>query len=139
MELVRARLDSQRATSAYKHKDTGVPTFLVGGVAASSIASGVRGAASAAGGSVTAAVIATAVIFALLAAASWAILRGAAVARRRIRLTVERPLAALYETIGLCGRPPRDNARLVALYAILLTVVAGLVVPAGVVYVATRL
>lgn len=48
-------------------------------------------------------------------------------------------LAALYETIGLCGRPPRDNARLVALYAILLTVVAGLVVPAGVVYVATRL
>jgi hypothetical protein len=52
---------------------------------------------------------------------------------------VERPLTALYETIGLCGRPPRDNARLVALYAILLTVVAGLVVPAGVVYVATRL
>jgi hypothetical protein len=41
--------------------------------------------------------------------------------------------------IGLCGRPPRDNARLVALYAILLTVVAGLVVPAGVLYVATRL
>ena len=60
-------------------------------------------------------------------------------ARRRIRLTVERPLDALYETIGLCGRPPRDNARLVALYAILLTVVAGLVVPIGVVYVATRL
>ena len=139
MTLVRARLDSQRATSAYKHKDTGVPTFLVGGVAASSIVSGVRGAASTAGGSVVAAVIATAVIFALLFAASWAILRGAAVARRRIRLTVERPLAALYETIGLCGRPPRDNARVVALYAILLTIVAGLVVPAGVVYVVTHL
>jgi hypothetical protein len=65
--------------------------------------------------------------------------RGAAVARRRIRLTVERPLAALYETIGRCGRPPRDNARTVALYAILLTIVAGLVVPLGVVYVTTRL
>ena len=52
---------------------------------------------------------------------------------------MERPLAALYETIGRCGRPPRDNARTVALYAILLTVIAGLVVPAGVVYVATRL
>jgi hypothetical protein len=138
MALVRARLDSQRATSAYKHKDTGIPTFLVGGVAASSIGSLLRGAGSAAGGSVVAAVAATIVVFALLAAASWAILRGAAVARRRIRLTVERPLAALYETIGLCGRPPRDNARLVALYAILLTFVAGLVVPIGVVYVVTR-
>lgn len=139
MTLVRARLDTQRATSAYKHKNTGIPTFLVGGVAASSIGSLLRGAGAAAGGSVVAAVVATALIFALLAAASWAILRGAAVARRRIRLTVERPLAALYETIGLCGLPPRDNARLVALYAILLTFVAGLVVPAGVVYVATRL
>jgi hypothetical protein len=138
MALVRARLDTQRATSAYKHKGSGLPTFLVGGAAASGIGSGLRGAASAAGGSVGAAVIATAVIFALLAAASWAILRGAAVARRRIRLTVDRPLAALYETIGRCGRPPRDNARTVALYAILLTIVAGLVVPAGVVYVVTR-
>lgn len=139
MTLVRARLDAQRATSAYKHKGGGLPTFIVGGAAASSIGSGLRGAASAAGGSVVAGVIATVVIFALLAAASWAILRGAAVARRRIRLTVEQPLAALYETIGRCGRPPRDNARTVALYAILLTVVAGLVVPAGVVYVTTRL
>jgi hypothetical protein len=139
MALVRARLDSQRATSAYKHKNTGLPTFLVGGAAASSIGSGLRGAVTAAGGSAAVAVVATIVIFALLAAASWAILRGAAVARRRIRLTVERPLAALYETIGRCGRPPRDNARTVALYAIVLTIVAGLVVPLGVVYVATRL
>lgn len=139
MALVRARLDSQRATSAYKHKGNGLPTFLVGGAVVSSLGSVLRGAAEAAGGSVVAAVVATAVIFTLLAAASWAILRGAAVARRRIRLTVERPLAALYETIGRCGRPPRDNARTVALYAIVLTVVAGLVVPAGVVYVATRL
>jgi hypothetical protein len=136
--LLRARRDSDRATTAYKHKANGLPTFLVGGVAASGIGSALRGAASAAGGSAVAAVVATVVIFALLAAASWAILRGAAVARRRICLTIERPLAALYETIGYCGGPPQDNARTVALYAILLTIVAGLVVPAGVVYVVTR-
>jgi len=139
MALVRARLDSQRATSAYKRKGTGLPTFLVGGAGVSSLGSALRGAAEAAGGSAAAAIVATLAVFALLAATAWAILRGAAVARRRIRLTVERPLAALYETIGRCGRPPRDNARTVALYAILLTIVAGLVVPAGVVYVATRL
>jgi hypothetical protein len=138
MALVRARLDAQRATPAYKHKGTGLPTFLVGGAVVSSLGSGLRAATEAAGGSIATASIATAVIFVLLGGASWAILRGAAVARRRIRLTVERPLAALYETIGRCGRPPRDNARTVALYAIVLTVVAGLVIPAGVVYVATR-
>ncbi len=139
MALVRARLDTHRATSAYKHKGTGLPTFLVGGAVVSSLGSVLRGGAEAAGGSAAAAVAATAVVFILLAAASWAILRGAAVARRRIRLTVDRPLTALYQTIGRCGRPPRDNARTVALYAILLTVVAGLVVPLGVVYVGTRL
>jgi hypothetical protein len=138
MALVRARLDTQRATPAYKHKDNGLPTFLVGGVAASSVGSGLRAAATTAGGSTVRAFVATVILFALLAAASWAILRGAAVARRRIRLTVERPLAALYETIGRCGRPPRDNARTFALLAILLTIVAALVVPAGVVW-ATRL
>lgn len=46
---------------------------------------------------------------------------------------------SVFQPIGRCGRPPRDNARTVALYAILLTIVAGLVVPAGVVYVTTRL
>jgi hypothetical protein len=136
--LLRARRDSDRATAAYKHKANGLPTFLLGGVAASGIGSGLRGAAQAAGGSVVAAVVATAVIFALLAAASWAILRGATVARHRIHITIEAPLKALYETIGHCGLPPKDNSRIVALYAILLTIVAGLVVPAGVVYVATR-
>lgn len=139
MALIRARLDTHRATSAYKHRGTGLPTFLVGGAVVSSVGSALRAAAAAAGGSAVAAVVATMVVFALLAGAAWAILRGAAVARRRIRLTVDRPLAALYETIGRCGRPPRDNARTVAFYAILLTIVAGLVVPAGVIYVATRL
>ena len=51
---------------------------------------------------------------------------------------MERPLAALDDTIGGCGRPPRDTARTVALSAILLTIVAGLVVPLGGVSVATR-
>ena len=49
--------------------------------------------------------------FVVLFAASWAILRGAAVARRRIRLTLDGPLGALWETIGWCGHPPRETRR----------------------------
>jgi hypothetical protein len=57
------------------------------------------------------------------------IVRGASVARRRIRTTLDRPLAGLWQTIGACGDPPRDNARAVALIALLLTVVGWLLVP----------
>jgi hypothetical protein len=45
-------------------------------------------------------------LFLVLTAASWVILRDAAVARRRIVLTTEKPFDALYETIGRCGGPP---------------------------------
>lgn len=69
----------------------------------------------------------------VIAAAAWIILRGAAVARRRIRLTTDRPLDALWETIGRCGTPPRDQARTIALIAIILTFIPWVLVPIGLV------
>ena len=74
----------------------------------------------------------------LFGAVAWVILRGAAVARRRIKLTVERPTQALWETIGRAGSPPQDQARAFALYGIILTAVSWLVVPAGIVFVVSR-
>ncbi|MGH9283884.1 MAG: hypothetical protein ACRD0S_13220, partial [Acidimicrobiales bacterium] len=129
MVMVRARLDAERARDAYREKPNGIPTFLVGGAAVSSIAQASRGGVSAALGSRAGVVVAAAVTFVLLAVASWVILRGAAIARRRIRLTMDRPLAALWETIGSCGRPPRDAARSFALVAIVLTVVGWVLLP----------
>ena len=69
--------------------------------------------------------------FLLLAAASWVILRGAAIARRRIRLTLDRPLGALWETVGWCGHPPKDTARTFAIVAISLTALGWLLIPLG--------
>jgi len=123
--LVRARLDLERASASYKKKANGIPTFLVGGAAVSSLAQGARSGVSATSGSRAAVIALGVVTFLLLAAASWAILRGAAIARRRIRLTVDRPLDALWETVGWCGNPPRDSARSFAVIAIALSVVAG--------------
>ena len=60
------------------------------------------------------------------------ILQGATTARRRIKLTLDRPLAALWETIGWCGRPPRDNSSLMAALAIALTIAGWLLIPVGV-------
>jgi hypothetical protein len=130
--LVRARLDAERATQSYKEKAFGIPTFLLGGAFISSIAQSAQGGASRAAGSRTGLVVTIVATFVLLAAASWVILRGAAIARRRIRLTLDRPLAALWETIGWCGRPPRDTARTFAVVAIVLTALGWLLIPLAV-------
>lgn len=135
--LVRARIDADRATSTYKQKTGGVPTFLAGGAAVSSVAQAARGGAGAAAGSRVGVVVAIVATFVLLAAASWIILQGAAVARRRIRLTMDRPLGALWETIGSCGNPPRDTAGTFTVVAISLTLVGIVIIPIGVLLVFT--
>ena len=129
MLLIRARVDVERAAPSLKKNPGGLPTFLLGGAAVSSVAQGVRKAAEAAAGSRVGFLVAMAATFVLLAVASWIILRGAAVARRRIRVTLDAPLRALWETIGWCGRPPKDEARTFALVAIALTVAGWLVIP----------
>ncbi len=129
--LLRARVDVERATQAYKKSAGGIPAVLVGGAAVSSITQGVRGGASAAAGSRVGLAVGVVVTFVLLAAASWIVLQGAAVARRRINLTLDQPLQALWETIGWCGRPPKDTSRTLAAVAIALTFAGWLLIPVG--------
>lgn len=129
MTMIRARLDLERATPAYKKKAGSFPTFLAGGAAVSSLTTVFRSWAGSVFGSRTAFVVAGVVTFLLLAAASWVVLHGAAVARRRIRLTLDAPLAGLWQTVGWCGRPPRDNARAFAAVSIVVTVLGWLVIP----------
>jgi hypothetical protein len=129
--LLRARLDVERSSAAYKKNAIGVPAFLLGGAVVSSLTQFVRGIVSAAAGSRVGVAMALTTAFLLVAASSWVILQGAAIARRRIKLSLDRPLAALWETIGWCGRPPRDSASLMAALAIALTVVGWLLIPLG--------
>ncbi len=128
--LARARIHAERVAVGYKRNPLGLPSLLIvaGGAAVSSLGRTISGAISA---TTSFAVLATVVSFLVFGAAAWIILRGAAVARRRIRLTVERPLAALWETVGRCGKPPKDQARQFALIAILLTALGWIVVPIG--------
>ena len=57
-------------------------------------------------------------------------MQGAAVAHRRSRLMLHEPLDALWETIGACGEPPRDDSMTFAAIGIALTAVAWFVTPA---------
>ena len=76
--------------------------------------------------------IALGVLFLVFAALSWAVLRGSAVARHRIRLTLDEPLKALWETVGAAGRPPKDSAKDFALIAVILTAVGFVMIPIAV-------
>ena len=75
--------------------------------------------------------LATALVFGIFGVASWVILRGAAVARTRILLTMDGPLDALWQTVGRAGRAPQDQSRIFALLAIILMVLTWLVIPVG--------
>ena len=61
--------------------------------------------------------------------ASWLILRGAALASRRIRLATRGPAAALWSAIGWCGKPPKDQSRTFVVLSVALTLGSWILVP----------
>ena len=129
--LTRARIHMTRLAPGFKRSPLGIPTFLLGGAVISTVLQLLLSAASSALGSAWSRAVAIIVLGLLIAAAAWIILRGAAVARRRIRLTTDRPLEALWETIGRCGHPPRDQSKAIAFIAIILTFIPWVLVPIG--------
>jgi hypothetical protein len=60
---------------------------------------------------------------------SWLMLRGTALASRRIRLSLTPPLGDLWTTVGHCGSPPRDKSRSFALIGIVITIAVWIVLP----------
>ena len=127
--LRRARINATTVQQGLTSKPLGLPTFLVGGAALSGISSGIVNLAKGALGSTTGKVIVGVVAFLVLAAAAWVVLFAAAISRRRIRTSTDQPMKALYETIGACGNPPRDESYNFAVYAIVLLAAAWIVVP----------
>lgn len=125
-----ARMDAERMLPTLKKNPLGVPTFLLGGAAiswiSSALGSAIEGAKSKVG-----LLILLGVLFLFLVGITWAVLRGSAVARNRIRMSLDEPLKALWETIGKAGNPPKDSARQFALIAIILTGVLFILLPVG--------
>lgn len=130
--LTRARRHIDRITPGFKRNPLGVPTFLLGGAVLSTVISVIQQALLATLSNPVIRVAVVVITFALVAGAGWAVLRGAATARRRINLTIDEPLAALYEVIGRCGDPPRDHAQIFALIATAIILVVGFVAPIGI-------
>lgn len=124
-----ARLEMERLTPSYQKAKGGVPKLLVGGAALSGVLSVLQGVLLSAASNDFVLLLIAVVFSAIALGAFWCILQAAAIARRRTRIALDRPLRALWETIGAAGHPPKDQSRQFATYATILLLVAWIVVP----------
>src|SRR3989440_1954620 len=134
--LARARIQADRLTLGYKGGSLPLPTVLIGGAAVPVLASIARqfGAVKGQGPLLIVPLgVILAIVFALLA---WVLLQGAGLAHRRIKVALDPSLAALYETIGHCGNPPRDDSAAIAAAPIAPTALARVGVPIAVAVIA---
>jgi hypothetical protein len=129
--LRRARINAVQVEQGFKGDQLGLPTFLLGGAILSSVVSALRAFVDWAISGIVGVMVFTVVLAVVFASLAWAALYAAGVARRRIRLSTEQPIKALFETIGACGNPPKDDSYNFAAYAIVLLVLAWVLIPAA--------
>ncbi|MEY2521717.1 MAG: hypothetical protein QOJ66_282 [Ilumatobacteraceae bacterium] len=129
--LRRARINAVQVEQGYKGDQLGLPTFLLGGAILSTIVSALRVFVIWAISGIVGVVVFSVVLAVVFASLAWAALYAAGVARRRIRLSTDQPIKALFETIGACGNPPKDDSYNFAAYAIVLLVLAWVLIPAA--------
>jgi len=126
--LFKARTDAQALVDITKSREIGVPAFVIGGLlipAAISISRLASGTTREWWVALLVGAAGVAIGFLI----SWFVLRGAALASRRIRLSVALPLDELWRTIGSCGSAPKDQSRRFAAVAIALTLGVWIVLP----------
>ncbi len=130
--LRRARMQMERIEQRYKGKAVGLPAFVLGGAAVSTVVTGLSSTLQVVTESDLLLGLASLLVLTLFLAIAWAILRSAAITRRRIRLTTEKPLQTLYRVVGAVGDPPKDQAKMFALMAMIVMAIIWLVVPGAV-------
>ncbi len=129
--LMRARMQMERLKPGFKRNALGVPLFVVGGALFSTLLSLIQQAIVSALSGTAGRIIATVVIGLIMLGVGWVILRGSAVAHRRIHLSLDGPIEALWQTIGRCGDPPQDPSRTFAMIAVILALLPWILIPTG--------
>lgn len=118
--LARARVEADRLAPGFKG-GVSATVLLLAGAAIPGLASVSQYVGAIDFTNQTVLFTAVGVLFALFLLLSSVLLRGAAVARRRSRLIMAQPLAALWQTIGHAGDPPEDDSKMLATVAIVIT------------------
>lgn len=129
-KLRRARIEAARLEPTFNTNPLGVPTFIFGGAVLSWLLGTLQVLITGLNTWYWQA-LASILVSLVAATASWIVVRGAATARQRIKLTTDRPIRALYETIGRCGDPPRDDSIVFIIVALVLGILAAIALPIG--------
>lgn len=130
--LTRARITTERIRPGFKRSKLALPAFLFGGAILSPVIGVLQNAITGLRND-TVRIVLLIVLFLVLTAVSWVLVKGSAVARRRINLTAEQPMQGLYEVIGRCGSPPGNMSTVFAVISLVLTIISLLVVVIGIV------
>lgn len=130
--LTRARVEANRVAPGYSGGGVLAPLLIVGGLALPLLASLTKGLGTVDFSSRPVLIPAIAILFTIFFLLSSVLLQGAAVARRRSRMIMQKPLQALWETVGNAGNPPEDDSVLYASVAIMITAVLWFVLPGAI-------
>ena len=68
----------------------------------------------------------------VVAGLAWVVLHGTEIAHRRATVALDKPLGALWETIGNAGEPPTDDGATFAIVAIVAMALLWIVIPAAI-------
>jgi hypothetical protein len=135
IQLRRARMQVQRVLPSYQSEKFSFPKFLVGGAVLSSLLGALQSAAISVRENPLLVIVTTAALLLLLLGGAWCVVRAAAIARKRIRLTADKPFEALYQVMGAAGEPPSDDTFQFALFALIGMALAWILVPIGLFFV----
>jgi hypothetical protein len=131
LKLLRpARFDAQALVEIMRSREIGVPSFVIAGVLLPVVATTWRLMSGFRFENWWAAVLVGVAGVAIGVGLSWVVLRGTALASNRIQLSVREPLQVVWDDVGQCGRPPKDNCRTFAIVAIVVMVGVWIVLPA---------
>jgi len=131
LKLLRpARLDAQALVEIMRSREIGVPSFVIAGLLIPLVATIWRLMTGFTFSDWWVAVLVGLVGVAVGVGLSWVVLRGSAMASNRIRLSTRQPVQAVWDSVGNCGRPPRDGTRKFAAVSIVLMAGVWIVLPA---------
>jgi hypothetical protein len=127
--LRRARRDAEGLVTIMQGRELGIPSFVFAGVLIPVVLTIARLASGFSSHDWWVALAIGLVGVAIGVGLSWTMLRGTAMASRRIRLATHDRMTALWHSIGWCGSAPRDQSRTLAVLGIVLMVGVWIVLP----------
>lgn len=131
LKLLRpARFDANSLVEIMRSREIGVPSFVIAGLLIPLGATIWRLMTGFTFGEWWLATVVGLVGVAVGVGLSWIVLRGSAMASKRIRLSTREPLQSVWDSVGSCGRPPRDGTRKFATISIVLMAGVWIVLPA---------